>query len=256
MPERIGIIGNGKLAAALARGLQQCNAGPLFVAARNWNVKTEELFAGFTRCSLDTTLPESDILFFCVSDGAVAQLASAHSALTLNIHCAGSMPLSLLPETAAGRAILWPVHSFTGTDTNWQQIPVAVDASSEKYLRIVMDVCTRIGTGQVLPLGFEERSKLHLAAVFVSNFTNAMYAAAEDILGHDTAQQQMLLHLLHDTALRYEGHNARRLQSGPAIRGDHDTLQKQEQQLRDKPLLNILYVAASNYIRSFTHEDK
>lgn len=256
MPERIGIIGNGKLAAALARGLQQCKAGPLFVAARNWNARTEELFAGITQHTLNTTLPETDILFFCVSDNAVAQLASEYSALTLNVHCAGSMPLSLLPESRVGRAILWPVHSFTGMDTNWQQIPVAVDASSEKYLRIVIDICARIGTAQVLPLGLEERSKLHLAAVFVSNFSNAMYAAAEDILGHNTEQQQMLLHLLHDTALRYQGYNARALQSGPAVRGDHNTLLKQEQQLADKPLLNILYVAASNYIRSFTDGDK
>jgi len=250
MHKSIGILGNGKLAKALAHRLRATGREPVFVAAREWTDEKRQHFKDLPLFALDNALPATDILFFCVSDGAIAALAQHYSAREINIHCSGAMPLELLPAGNAERAVAWPVHSFTRSDTDWSDIPLAVDAGSEESLRIVMELCAVISGGMVRYMKDEERRQLHLAAVFVSNFTNAMFAAAEEVLQQDKDKMQMLLPLLKDTTLRYEGRDAAELQTGPALRGDEATMVRHKKYLEKLPLLNILYSAVSDYIRT------
>ncbi len=250
MHKRIGILGNGKLAKALAQRLQATGRAPLFVAARRWTDEKREHFNDIALYTLGEDLPETDILFFCVSDSAITALAEQYSATAINIHCSGAMPLGLLPAGPVGRAVVWPVHSFTRNDTDWTNIPIAVDAEPEQNLRIVMELCESISGGMIREMKDEERKQLHLAAVFVSNFTNAMFAAAEEVLEQDKNRMQMLLPLLKDTAMRYEGTDAAELQTGPALRGDEATMARHKKYLEKYTLLNILYSAVSDYIRT------
>lgn len=250
MTESVGILGNGKLARALAQGLSATANAPLFIAARNWSPARQEHFAGYKKLSLDEKLPEADILFFCVSDTAIAELGTSYSGRLLNIHGSGSTSLDIFPQGKVPGAVFWPVHSFTDEPVRWSEIPVVTDAASIAGREMLQDLCRALGVEKQMPLNDQERRELHLAAVFVSNFTNAMYAAAEEILAADTARMQMLLHLLRDTALRYKGKEAALLQTGPARRGDEPTMQRQREALQEHPLLNILYVAVSDYIRS------
>lgn len=250
MHKRIGILGNGKLAKALAQRLQATGRGPLFVAARTWTDEKRAHFNDISLYNLGEALPATDILFFCVSDSAITVLAEQYSATEINIHCSGAMPLDLLPAGSVARAVVWPVHSFTRNDTDWTDIPIAVDAEPEQSLRIVMELCSSISGGVIREMKDEERKQLHLAAVFVSNFTNAMFAAAEEVLEQDEKKMQMLLPLLKDTAMRYKGTKAAELQTGPALRGDAATMARHKKYLEKHTLLNILYSAVSDYIRT------
>ncbi|HEX4956878.1 MAG TPA: DUF2520 domain-containing protein, partial [Lacibacter sp.] len=67
---------------------------------------------------------------------------------------------------------------------------------------------------------------------------------------------QMLHPLIMETAERLKAETARQLQTGPARRGDEQTMQKHLQLLNNEPELQDLYKTISNSILKMYHKNK
>ena len=70
-----------------------------------------------------------------------------------------------------------------------------------------------------------ERTKLHVAAVFVNNFVNELYHISEDILRKEQLDFSLLAPLIKETANKIEYLTPAQAQTGPAKRGDKKTIQ-------------------------------
>jgi hypothetical protein len=93
--------------------------------------------------------------------------------------------------------------------------------------------------------------KLHVAAVFVSNFTNHLYMLAADYCNKEGLDFEMLHPLIVETASRLRNHPPAEMQTGPAIRKDITTLDKHLRELSAYPKLKNIYLKMSDSIMNY-----
>jgi hypothetical protein len=88
---------------------------------------------------------------------------------------------------------------------------------------------------------FAKRTKLNVAAVLVNNFTNHIFALAEDYCKKEGIEFKELLPLIQDTINRIGNEPLSLAQTGPAAQKDFETIAKQEELLQNYPKLLKLY---------------
>jgi predicted short-subunit dehydrogenase-like oxidoreductase (DUF2520 family) len=82
---------------------------------------------------------------------------------------------------------------------------------------------------------------MHLAAVFCNNFTNHLYALADQFCKKEGIQFSVLLPLIEETAVRLRQMPASTSQTGPAVRNDTATIDKHLALLEKYPQLQLIY---------------
>jgi predicted short-subunit dehydrogenase-like oxidoreductase (DUF2520 family) len=100
-----------------------------------------------------------------------------------------------------------------------------------------------------VPASDDQRMKLHVAAVLVSNFVNHLYVLAEDYCKKEGLGFKQLVPLIEETALRIKDIPPRQAQTGPAIRFDKETLHKHLELLNDHPQLKNIYLLLTESIQ-------
>ncbi|MBT8297797.1 MAG: DUF2520 domain-containing protein, partial [Maribacter sp.] len=106
----------------------------------------------------------------------------------------------------------------------------------------------------VIQIDSNKRKALHLAAVFVNNFTNHMYYTAHQICIQNEVPFKLLLPLLIETACKIEDLAPIDAQTGPAMRKDKGSLKKHLALLKHKKHKKI-YSLLSESIQK-TYEKK
>lgn len=106
-----------------------------------------------------------------------------------------------------------------------------------------------IAEEKVAEAGNEDRLKLHVAAVLVSNFTNHLYALAQEYCKKEGLDFKQLLPLIEETALRIKDISPKQAQTGPAIRHDKETIEKHLELLNDYPGLKKIYLLLTESIQ-------
>ncbi len=94
----------------------------------------------------------------------------------------------------------------------------------------------------------EERLKLHVAAVIVSNFSNHLYVLANDYCNAEGLDFNLLASLITETADRINRFLPRDVQTGPALRNDIITLDKHLRVLSPYPKLKYIYLKMTDSI--------
>lgn len=122
----------------------------------------------------------------------------------------------------------------------WSKIPFCVDAKLESDLLFLKKVAKTIGN-LVYQVNDEQRANLHVAAVFANNFANHCFAIAEKILDEKDLPFELLHPLMEETLAKALRESPAKMQTGPAIRGDIDTLHRHLNQLKEHPDWKELY---------------
>jgi predicted short-subunit dehydrogenase-like oxidoreductase (DUF2520 family) len=136
--------------------------------------------------------------------------------------------------------------------TSNPDIPVFVDGSDEKAKKVLEKLASSISGDHIISAGDNERLKLHVAAVVVSNFVNHLYALAENYCTKEGLDFTQLLPLIEETALSKKSISASKAQTGPALRHDTETLQKHIEILKDHPQLKNIYILLTESIQQMT----
>jgi predicted short-subunit dehydrogenase-like oxidoreductase (DUF2520 family) len=124
-----------------------------------------------------------------------------------------------------------------------------VDANSPEKAELLKSLALTIST-QVQIASDDQRLRLHVAAVIVSNFTNHLYALAEDYCKKEGVDFKMLHPLISEVANRIQYASPHEMQTGPAIRNDQITIARHLDLLKDLPELQELYASLSAGIQS------
>ncbi len=248
---RVTIVGYGGVGENLAHALQ--DKVELYVALRN-PVDISEL-----KCcprGLDE-LPESDIYILAVSDSAVEGLVGSlpFGAGSLVVHTAGSVPMDILRcENTESRGcevgVLYPMQSFTrGSRVSLEGVPLFLESEQKGRL----EQLAMLLSDNIVWLPSKQRVELHLAAVFCSNFTNALLTATDDILHGAGLSLELYKPLIELTVRKVleGGLTPRQAQTGPARRGDEVTLERHRSALarmEGSQRLTEIYNLISEYI--------
>jgi hypothetical protein len=74
----------------------------------------------------------------------------------------------------------------------------------------------------------DHRNRIHVAAVIVGNFTNYLYALAEDYCKKENLDFHSLYPLIIETAQRMKNSSPSDVQTCPAMRHDNETIDLSE----------------------------
>jgi predicted short-subunit dehydrogenase-like oxidoreductase (DUF2520 family) len=94
-----------------------------------------------------------------------------------------------------------------------------------------------------------QRATLHVAAVFANNFTNHCFAIAERLLEEKELPFEMLHPLMEETLAKALQNAPVLMQTGPAVRGDQETIQRHLDLLLEHPEWKRLYAGLTESIR-------
>jgi hypothetical protein len=134
-------------------------------------------------------------------------------------------------------------------------IPLLIDGNDEDVKQQVRALALTM-SAMVEEAGDDQRLKLHLAAVMVSNFTNHLYSLTEDFCKNEHVPFTALVPLIQEVAGRTASYSPTTMQTGPAVRNDLLTIEKHLGLLAGYPLQKKLYGIITESIMEFYRDRK
>jgi predicted short-subunit dehydrogenase-like oxidoreductase (DUF2520 family) len=198
---------------------------------------------------------DADLFLLAVSDSAIGPVAAALPVTDgIVAHTSGSVDIAALGNIR-NRAVLYPLQAFSASrEVDFSQVPLLVEAGNEKSLAAIRGLALSM-SGKVFDATSEERRYLHMSAVFAANFTNALYAAAKELLEKNTSLSfDLLLPLVQETAGKIGSMNPVDAQTGPAKRNDEPVITKHLELLQQNPELHDIYTKLTALIKRQQHE--
>ena len=191
-------------------------------------------------------IPNSDVTIIAVSDDAISivseQLKSRDG---LIVHTSGTVTMGVINQKRKG--VFYPLQSFTkNTAVDFSKVPFCLEATNTNDLELLEIVAKSIGE-KSYPITSDQRKKLHLAAVFVNNFTNHMYKIGKDICDEHNVPFEILHPLLKETAKKITSISPKEAQTGPAKRNDQETIKNHLEQLNSQQ--QEIYSLITKYIQ-------
>lgn len=192
---------------------------------------------------------DADVYLFALKDQALETVIRAVPANNgLWLHTSGSMPMQVFAGYTERYGVLYPLQTFSKSrEISFRGIPLFIECHREEDKNCLEDLARRL-SGKVCELSSEKRCSLHLAAVFACNFTNHIYALAEEILAKEGLSRDYLFPLIDETAAKVHELPAQEAQTGPAIRYDENIINKHLGMLADDPDVQTLYRLLSQSI--------
>ena len=244
------IIGSGNVAFVLGKLMRRSGINILQVKSRNsenGKALSELLECRFSLLS-ELNDVRADLILMAVSDNALTPHPDfiQHTKIPI-IHTAGSVPAGVLSPYSSSYGVLYPLQTLRKEMNEIPEIPFLVDASDEKTLIMIEQLA-----GKLSPLvrraDDATRHKIHLAAVFVNNFSNHLFTLAADYCNKEQLDFKMLLPLIQETVNRLHFFAPEKVQTGPAIRNDITTMEKHLSLLDQYPELKKMYLTLSSSI--------
>lgn len=243
---KIVIVGSGRIAWHLGKRLKAKGLPIAQVVSRTEEHAKSLAEALRTRWTDDWSevLPDADWLLIAVRDDAIAEVSEAlapHAPNALVTHTSGATPGAVLKPFFKRFGVFYPLQSFSFERSPvWSKIPFCVDAQSDEDVLFLKKIAKTIGN-LVYRVNDEQRSTLHVAAVFANNFANHCFAIAEKLLDEKYLPFEMLHPLMEETLSKALHDSPARMQTGPAMRGDAETIQRHLELLKRHPQWLELY---------------
>jgi len=193
----------------------------------------------------------ADLYIVAITDDALYKVGDWLSLeKKLVVHTAGSVSKEVLQKVSRNYGVLYPLQSLKAGMKSIPEIPFLVDGNTADDLALIKDFASDL-SDRVVVADDEARLKMHVAAVFVNNFSNHLYALAERYCKTEHLSFDLLLPLIQETANRLSTISPADAQTGPAARGDQSTIKKQMEILNAHPQLQNIYEAMTESIETF-----
>jgi predicted short-subunit dehydrogenase-like oxidoreductase (DUF2520 family) len=255
---KIVIVGAGRIAWHLGKRLKSKGLPVSQVISRTAeNAETlAEILHSTWSDSPAEVLHDADWIIIAVRDDAIEEVAKAFAPYvqdTLVTHTSGGTAGAVLKPHFARYGVFYPLQSFSLEHTPvWSKIPFCVDAQSDSDVLLLKKIAKTIGN-LVYHVTDEQRALLHVAAVFANNFANRCFAIAEKILDEKDLPFELLHPLMEETLAKALQDSPARMQTGPAMRGDVDTVRRHLNLLEKHPEWQEIYRELSENINPDLH---
>ena len=173
-------------------------------------------------------LAEADLYIIAVSDDAIASVSSQLPFENrLVVHTSGSAPLTSLNDKNR-KGVFYPLQTFTkGKAIDFKTIPFCLETQFEDDYALLEKVA-EFYFRQYTSIDSHQRKALHVAAVFVNNFTNYLYQLGNEICQENHVSFDILKPLILETAEKLLTLSPKDAQTGPAKRNDISTIEAHE----------------------------
>jgi len=193
-------------------------------------------------------LATADVYIIAVADDAITEVSKKFLLKNvLVVHTSGSVSMNAL-DGKFRKGVFYPLQTFTkGTIVDFNTIPICIEAVQNEDLVILEKLASAISDA-VYFIDSEQREDLHIAAVFVNNFTNHLYHIGQQICDQNKVPFEILKPLIQETAAKVTKISPLEAQTGPAKRKDAKTITKHLHQLPEnyKEIYALLTKSISN----------
>lgn len=171
-------------------------------------------------------LTKADVYIIAVPDNVIGSFSQQLPLQdVLLVHTSGGVSLQTLSKRNR-RGVFYPLQTFSkNSQVDFKNIPICIEAEHPTDVALLNKLGCYLSSN-VVEVSSEKREKLHLAAVFVNNFTNHLYAVAEAITAQHEIDFDLLKPLLAETAKKINLYSPSEVQTGPAKRNDTKTIER------------------------------
>jgi predicted short-subunit dehydrogenase-like oxidoreductase (DUF2520 family) len=266
---RITIVGAGNLGAALAMCLRQAGYVIDQIVFRDSRASRRKATAlartvGALAVAIARAAIDSDVVWFCVPDDAIAEVARSVAQKTdwkgrVALHSSGALAsdeLAALRRLGAHVASVHPMMTFvagslqTGSSQASSQrslagVPFAIEGDVAA-VRAGRAIVKELG-GKAYAIRRQDKVAYHAWGTFASPLLTALLATTEHVaaaagLNRREAKRRMLP-ILQQTLANYAALDAAGAFSGPIVRGDVETIRRHLRVLRKVPAAAEVYAA-------------
>lgn len=164
-------------------------------------------------------LKNCDLILVCVNDDAVNEIIGQLPSKCIVAHTSGSIGLEQI-QRKKNIGVFYPLQTFSKNgELHLKSVPILVESNDKSIEQLLLKFGQHF-FDKVIVLDSEKRKLLHLAAVFVNNFTNHLYFQAEDFLQQHQLDFDLLKPLILETAQKIQTTSPKDAQTGPARRKD------------------------------------
>jgi predicted short-subunit dehydrogenase-like oxidoreductase (DUF2520 family) len=253
----ITIIGVGGLGYSLAKALSEANFTVKSVFNRTAG-KAKEI-ADELDINQSGTFPLDDselgdLIFITVSDSAIANVAQQLADISEDfshktiVHCSGNETASLLQalkEKGGHIASFHPLQTFTkrSKPSDFNDIYFSLQGDKAAFSHLG-NLAEKLGA-RTFEVSREQKSHLHAAAVFASNYLNTLLEVAVDTASASGVSREIakkaLFPLIKTSLKNIESQSFNDALTGPIKRGDWETVKHHLHLLEDWPELLTIY---------------
>lgn len=239
----VSIIGAGNVATHLFKAFSKTKT----VSVKQWYSRDLTKISSFknkVEIVADLNgLAEADIYIIAVSDDAISSVSEALPFKDrLVVHTSGSVGIYDLDKKNR-RAVFYPLQTFSKeAKVDFKQVPICIETIGKKDYPQLKSLAEALGS-PYYRVNSDQRKALHLAAVFVNNFTNQLYRVAHEITESEGVEFDILKPLILETAKKVQTMSPYMAQTGPAKRNDKKTIKRHLKQLKNeqhKAIYNLL----------------
>jgi len=249
--KRIVFIGAGNVATQLAIAFS--GKGHQILQIFSKTAEKARMLADNLSCQ-HTTEPrqitaQGDVYILAVNDDEIENIAKNISLNNqLIVHTSGSVAMEVLKGVSENHGVFWPIQTLSAyKKADFSDIPICIEASNRKSTEILQQLAGSI-TRKAHEVISSKRKIIHASAVFACNFSNHMFAIAEDILTNEDISFDMLKPLIIGTVEKIKKGKPGEMQTGPAIRGDKATMDEHLRLLDASPVYQKIYTLVSQSI--------
>ncbi len=247
---KVVMLGSGNTATVLSEVIAKAGHDIVQVISRNEeNAKTLASSYLATTAPLDAAqFADGDIYIVALHDAALDHIEKIPALKDkFVVHTAGAVSMNVFKDITPTYGVLYPLQSLSKFADNLPEIPFLIDGNNQEIMHRVLGFAKTL-SDKVIEANDTERLNYHVAAVFVSNFTNHLYALAELFCEKERIEYKTLFPLIDETTGRAKSISPFLSQTGPAIRDDIYTLNRHLQALGANPDLKYIYLKLSESI--------
>lgn len=241
------IIGAGNVATHLFKAFSKANS----ITVNQWfnrNLNSINSYKNEVEIIDNLSLlKDADIYIIAVSDDAIAELSERLPFENrLVVHTSGSVSIYDIDKKQK-RGVFYPLQTFSkDAEMDFANVPVCIETiGGGEHYNLLKNLALSIGS-PTKKVNSDQRRVLHLAAVFVNNFTNQLYRIGHEITESEGAEFDLLKPLILETAKKVQELSPYMAQTGPAKRHDKKTIKKQLKQLENKQHKDIYELLTSS----------
>lgn len=244
------ILGSGNTATVLCKVIEKAGHKIVQIASRNeQNARMLAHSYSAIASGLDVShFENADIYIMALHDVSLDHIENFPGLTNkLVVHTAGAISINALKNISDTYGVLYPLQTLSKNSKHIPEIPFLVDGNSAQTLHTIRQFAKTL-SDNVQQANDKERLNYHVAAVFVSNFTNHLYSVAEMFCKKENLDWQSLFPIMNETNERAQAISPLLSQTGPAIRDDIFTLNRHLQALSSHPDLKYIYLKLSESI--------
>ena len=240
----ITLIGSGNVATWMAQRLIQSARFPItqvFSRKLENARRLADTLQAEAIADIKLLNPDNQIFIFALADNAYDEiLPQLPFKLSAAFTTSGTVSCQCLAPYAERYGVIYPLQTFSKTQgMSDLEVPLCLESDFAGDRKEMLWELARVLSPTCYEVSEVQRARMHVAAVFACNFSNAMYGIANELLKKDGLPFEILMPLLRQTVRKVGEMTPSEAQTGPAARHDFNVMQKQMESLEDERLREI-----------------